>query len=89
VRIEDAGHDQANAMTNVAGEWFYADNAEDAADFAEHHLARPANAIAFRALFGPDLLPGADLEEGGANGSSHNHRVVVGIPLLDVLGQPD
>ncbi len=38
--VEQAGVGQLNAMTNDAGEWFYPDDPDDAAEFAEHHGAR-------------------------------------------------
>jgi hypothetical protein len=54
MRIEDAGHAQANAMVTDSGDWFYPDDAEDARHFAEGHGAEPANPDAFRAMFGED-----------------------------------
>lgn len=41
--IEDAGHDQPNAMVAGNGDWFYPDGPEDAAAFAKAHDARPAS----------------------------------------------
>lgn len=39
--IEDAGHDQPNAMLSPTGGWFYPDGPEDAAVFAGEHDAAP------------------------------------------------
>jgi hypothetical protein len=53
-RIENSGHEQANAMTN-GSDWFYADSLDDARYFAEHHAARPANPDTFIELFGEGI----------------------------------
>ena len=56
MRIEDAGHGQANAMVTDSGDWFYADNLDDAQMFADDHGARPANLRAFCAEFAEEAL---------------------------------
>lgn len=59
MKIEDAGHDQPNAMVTPGGDWFYADNLDDAQVFSDEHGARPANLRAFCAEFAAEAIEGS------------------------------